>query len=319
MTSARAHEVERRALLIAGPTAGGKSALATSIAERHGGAVINADAMAVYRDLRILTGRPTDTELRRVPHALFAHVDAADRYSVGRWLVDVAEVLHAAWVAGRLPIIVGGTGLYFKALTTGLSEIPPVPADVRASVEAIVAQRGPAALHALLAARDPETARHPRPTDPQRIIRALEVFETTGRPLAHFQAERSPPLLESGQWLGIVLAPERSGLRLAIDRRFDAMMAQGAPLEIETLARRGLDPALPAMRALGVPPLLAHRAGALALDAAVARAKAETRHYARRQTTFARHQLPGFLWVEDAGLAEAAADAWLAEGGSRPS
>ncbi len=253
--------------------------------------------MAVYRDLRILTGRPGEVDLRRAPHALFGAIDGAERYSVGRWLADVEPVLRDAWAAGRLPILVGGTGLYFQALTQGLSEIPAVSEAVRARVKAEARNLPPEALHLALARRDPETAARLRPTDPQRILRALEVFEETGRPLAMFQARRGPPLLAEEHVTGTVLAPDRLTSMRAIDRRFDAMMARGALGEVEALATRGLDPALPVMRALGVPPLLAHLRDRVPLEEAMASAKAQTRAYAKRQLTFARHQLRGFRWL----------------------
>lgn len=285
-----------RVILIAGPTAGGKSALALRLAARHGGVVINADSMAVYRDLSILTGRPTAADLAQAPHRLYGHRDAAEPYSVGLWLDEARGALAEAWEHGRVPIVVGGTGLYFKALTQGLSDIPAVPEAVRQRIRAETEGQPVAAWHARLAARDPETASRLRPTDPQRILRALEVFEATGQPLAAFQASRTPPLLQAGDFAGFIIAPERETLRGAIDRRFIGMMEAGALDEARSLAARHLDPALPAMRALGVPPLLDHLAGLLPLDQAVLRAQAETRAYAKRQMTFARHQLPGFVW-----------------------
>ena len=292
----------RKAILIAGPTAGGKSAFALRLAERHGGVVINADSMAVYRDLSVLTGRPEPADVARVPHRLYGHRDGAEPYSVGHWLVEAETEIRGAWADGALPIVVGGTGLYFKALTQGLSHIPPVPAGLRLRVRAEAEGLAPAVLHARLAARDPATAALLRPTDPQRILRAWEILEATGRPLASFQALRSAPLLPMHDVLGVVLSPDREDLRRRIDARFDRMMARGALGEVEALARRGLNPALPVMRALGVPPLLAYFSHALSLHAAVARSKTETRAYAKRQVTFARHQLPGFTWTAEDDL-----------------
>lgn len=287
----------RKAILIAGPTAGGKSALALRLAERHGGIVINADSMAVYRDLSILTGRPDAADLARVPHGLYGHRDGAEPFSVGHWLAEAETEIRRAWARGALPIVVGGTGLYFKALTQGLSHIPAVPAGLRMRIRAEAEGLAPDVLHARLAARDPITAASVRPTDPQRILRAWEILEATGRPLASFQASRAAPLLPMEDVHAIALSPEREELRRRIDERFDRMMARGALDEVETLARRGLNPALPVMRALGVPPLLAYLGQALSLDAAVTRSKTETRAYAKRQVTFARHQLPGFIWT----------------------
>ena len=302
-----------RVVLIAGPTASGKSALAMRTAERRGGVVINADSMAVYRDLAILTGRPDAADLARVPHRLYGHRDAADPYSVGVWLGEVAAEIRRARALGAVPVVVGGTGLFFKALTQGLSDIPAVPGEVRDRVRAEASGIAPEALHARLAALDPLTAAGLRPTDPQRIVRALEVFAATGRPLAALQASRSAPFLGEGTWVGVVLTPARDGLRGAIDARFDRMMAEGALDEVERLVRRGLDPALPAMRALGVPPLAAHLHGSLPLADAVARGKAETRAYAKRQGTFARHQLAGFTPASPEG-ADATVDDLSAAG-----
>jgi tRNA dimethylallyltransferase len=284
-------------LLIAGPTASGKSGLASALAGPAAATIINADSMQVYRDLRVLTARPSDDEEKRLPHRLYGHVDAAENYSVGRWLAAATVALAAVRESGRLPLFVGGTGLYFKALTQGLSDIPCVPAEVRARVRAAAAGLPPEALHARLAAADPLTAARLRPSDPQRILRALEVFEATHLPLAHFQGRRSAPLLDAAQCLCIFLAPERHALNAGIDRRFDAMLAAGALDEVRHLATRHLDPALPAMRAHGVPHLLAHLSGAMALDEAARRGKLDTRHYAKRQFTFFRHQWPEFRWV----------------------
>lgn len=298
-------------ILIAGPTASGKSALALRLAERFDGVVVNADSMAVYSDLSVLTGRPGPRDLARAPHRLYGHRDAAEPYSLGRWLPEAEAEIRDALGKGAVPVVVGGTGLFFKALTQGLSPIPPVPDEVRASTRARAAGLDAAALHARLAAVDPVTAARLRPSDPQRILRALEVFAATGRPLAEFQARRSAPALPMAQAVAITLAPERAALRRTIEVRFDGMMTAGALDEVRRLGARGLDPALPAMRALGVPPLLAHLAGTLTLDEAVARSKAETRAYAKRQDTFARHQLAGFALTAPAD-AEAAVEALLA-------
>jgi tRNA dimethylallyltransferase len=285
------------ALLIAGPTASGKSALASALAERAGATIINADSMQVYRDLRVLTARLSDDEEKRLPHLLYGHVDAAENYSVGRWLAAASAALAAVRQSGRLPVFVGGTGLYFKALTQGLSDIPSVPSEVRARVRAAAAGLSPEALHEKLAAADPVTAARLRPSDPQRILRALEVFEATHLPLAQFHGRRGAPLVDVAQCLCIFLAPERHLLDARIDQRFEAMLAAGALDEVRHLAARHLDPALPAMRAHGVPHLLAHLGGAIALAEAARRGKLDTRHYAKRQFTFFRHQLPEFRWV----------------------
>lgn len=286
-----------QAILIAGPTASGKSALALEVARRVGGAVVNADSMQVYRDLRIITARPTPEEEKDVPHLLFGHVDAAVNYSVGRYLADLGETLRDLAARGVTPVLAGGTGMYFKAALHGLSDIPAVPEDVRAGVRAAAEGRNPQELHAELAAKDPKTAARLRPTDPQRILRALEVFAATGRPLASFQGPRGAPLLDAAQCSAFFLAPERDALYARIDARFDQMMDMGALEEVAALRERRLDPALPAMRAHGVPHLIRYLDGRMPLDEAIMRGKLDTRRYAKRQFTFARHQLPGFQWL----------------------
>ncbi len=285
------------AILIAGPTASGKSALAISLARRFGGAVVNADSMQVYSDLRVLSARPTPEEEALAPHLLFGHVDGSVNYSVGLWLADAAAALARLREEGRTPVFAGGTGMYFKAMLRGLSDIPPVPDDVRARVRGLAEGRAAPALHAILAARDPVMAARLRPSDPQRVLRALEVFEATGRSLAAFQGARSAPLLDPARCVGVFLDVERGALTARVDARFDAMMAAGALDEARALADRGLDPALPVMRAHGVPGLLAFLRGETTLADAIERGKRDTRHYARRQYTFARRQLPEFAWM----------------------
>jgi len=284
-----------RALLLAGPTASGKSATALTLARTFGAIVVNADSMQVYADLRTLSARPTRAEEGQAPHRLFGEIDGAVNYSVGRWERAARAILTEA---GDTPVVfVGGTGLYFRALTEGLSEMPSVPAAVRDAVRASAEGSPSAALHANLAAGDPETAAKLRPSDRQRILRALEVFSATGRPLASFQGARAAPALKPGEWAGLFLAPDREALYARIDARFETMLAEGALDEVARLAARGLDPALPVMRAHGVPHLIAHIEGRLRLDEAAARGKLDTRHYAKRQFTWARHQLAGFEWV----------------------
>jgi tRNA dimethylallyltransferase len=295
------------AILIAGPTASGKSTLALEVARATGGAVVNADSMQVYRDLRILSARPTPQDEAAAEHLLYGHVDGAVNYSVGLWLADFARVLARLKAERRLAVVVGGTGMYFKAATQGLSDIPRVPEEVRARARAAAEGVEPAVLHARLAAVDPETAARLRPTDPQRIVRALEVFEATGKPLASFQGARAAPLLGAGEWKGFFLAPERAAVRAAIDGRFERMMDEGALDEAAALCARQLDPALPAMRAHGVPGLIAYLDGRATLAEAVAKGQADTRAYAKRQFTFARHQLPDFAWVRPADAAESIA------------
>lgn len=290
-------ETDNKAVLIAGPTASGKSALALELAEKNGGVVINTDSMQVYRDLRVLTARPTREEEARVPHRLYGHVDASVNYSAGLYVADAAKVLDEARGAGRRPIFVGGTGLYFKALTRGLSQVPPVPEQIRDAVRARLDRDGVKALHAELARRDPEAAERLKPRDRTRIARALEVIEATGRPLADWHDQAQPPLLREGEYQALFLAPERDALYARIDARFDIMLKAGAIAEVEALAARGLDPLLPAMKAHGVPALIRYLKGELTLEEAAAIGKADTRHYAKRQFTWFRHQLPEFQWM----------------------
>jgi tRNA dimethylallyltransferase len=290
-------------VLIAGPTASGKSALAVGLAKEIGGTVVNADSMQVYRDLRIITARPTPDEEASVPHRLYGHVDAAENYSVGGWLADVAPVLEQVRAERRVPILVGGTGLYFKALTQGLAKVPPVPEDVRAAVRARLDAEGPAALHAELLRRDPATTL--KPGDRTRIARALEVLEATGRPLGAWHREGLPPLIDASRAVKVFLAPERAELRQRIDARFDAMLTAGALDEVRAFAARKLDPLLPAMKAHGVPWLIRHLNGEISLSEAAEGGKADTRRYIKRQFTWARHQLADWGWIApDGALAE---------------
>lgn len=286
------------AILIAGPTASGKSALAVSIAREFGGVVVNADSMQVYSDLNIITARPTREERQGVPHELFGHVDAAVNYSVGLWLADFAAAMAKLRATSRVAVVTGGTGMYFKAALYGLSDIPAVPAEVRESVRMRAEGRAPEALHAELMRKDARAAERLKPTDPQRILRALEVVEATGRSILDFHQARSAPILDLESCPAFFVAPPRATLYARIDRRFDKMIEAGALAEVAALGARKLDPALPAMRAHGVPHLLEHLAGRLSLEEAIARGKIDTRHYAKRQFTFARHQLPSFRWVE---------------------
>jgi len=299
----------KRALLIAGPTASGKSAVALRLAERFGGTIVNADSMQVYSDLSVLTARPSAAEAQRAPHRLFGEVDGAENFSVGRWLARAREILAAAHDRAGPLIFVGGTGLYFRALTEGLSDIPRVPEAVRAAVRAEAEGQTTPSLHAALAARDSATAARLRPSDRQRVLRALEVVAATGRPLVAFHGAREAPALPSGAWAGLFLAPEREALNARIESRFDEMLRDGALDEVAALAARRLDPALPAMRAHGVPHLIAHLEGRLSLAEARALAVRDTRRYAKRQFTWARHQMPAFAWTPPEGAEAAGAEA----------
>ena len=275
-----------RIILLAGPTASGKSALALRWAQEIGARVINADSMQVYRGLRVLTARPSEAEEAEAEHALYGHVDAADAYSVGRWLADIAPLLKDT----RPAVVVGGTGLYFEALIRGLAQMPDIPAEVRQLWRTRGEAEPAEALHAVLTARDPVMAARLRPSDRQRVLRALEVLEGTGRSLAEWQDAPTQPLLREDETARFVLAPPRDWLRARIAERFGVMMEQGALDEVRALAARGLDPSLPAMRALGMKPLSGHLAGKLGLDAAVGRAVTETRQFAKRQETWFRNR-----------------------------
>jgi tRNA dimethylallyltransferase len=292
-----------RAVLIAGPTASGKSALALEVAERLGGVIINTDSMQVYRDLAIITARPGAADTARAGHLLYGHVDAAENYSVGRFVADAAAALVQAHAQSRVAIFTGGSGLYFKALTRGLAAIPPVDAAIRAAIRARLEAGGVAALHGELSRRDPATAARLNPADRIRIARALEVFEATGRAISDWHRDGLPPLLEPAHVAKVYLAPERAALYRRIDARFDAMLAAGALEEVRALHARRLDPLLPAMKAHGVPWLIRHLEGEMPLAAAAEAGKRDTRHYAKRQFTWFRHQLADWPRVDpDAAL-----------------
>jgi tRNA dimethylallyltransferase len=287
-----------KAVLIAGPTASGKSALALELAQRHRGVVINTDSMQVYRDLRVLTARPTADEEAQAPHWLYGTVDAGVNFSAGAWVLEAEKALAMARGQGLLPIFAGGSGLYFKALTQGLSAVPPIAAEVREDVRARLARDGVAALHAELALRDPATAARLAPADRSRVARALEVVEGTGRSLTDWHRDALPPLLPPQETIAVFLAPEREALYARIDRRFNLMLDAGALEEVAALALRGLDPLLPAMKAHGVPALIRHLNGELTREEAAAIGAADTRHYSKRQFTWFRHQLLEFRWVK---------------------
>ncbi len=299
-------------VLIAGPTASGKSGMAFELARRFGGTVINANSMQVYRELRVLTARPGGGEEASVPHRLYGMAGAAEAYSVGRWLDDAARAIGEARVAGRLPILVGGTGLYFKALTEGLAPVPDIPEEVRAYWRVEAERLGREALRAVLTARDPAMAARLDRADPQRVVRALEVIDATGVSLAEWQGGSTAPVLAGADMLKLVIAPEREPLYAAIDARFDTMLERGAMEEVRRLLSLNLDWGLPAMRAHGVRELGAYLAGAASLDDAVAKSKTESRRYAKRQMTWARRYMADWEWFPDPPVAIEAASAMLA-------
>jgi tRNA dimethylallyltransferase len=278
----------RPAILIHGPTASGKTRLAIALARRLDGEIVNADAMQCYRDLDVLTARPDAEELAAAPHNLFGHVDAAERHSAADWAKEAAAEIARLGAAEKVPVIVGGTGLYLSALTDGLSEIPPVPDAVREEARARVARDLPGAW-AELSARDPQTAARIESTDTQRIARALEVLLATGHPLTHFHG-KATPVLAPGSWVGVTLTPPRDTLYARIDLRVDAMIKAGALDEARTLWARGLERELPAMRAHGMPGFCDYFEGRTSLADAVERCKRDTRRYAKRQMTWIAHQ-----------------------------
>lgn len=284
-------EIGQDAILITGPTASGKSALAIDMAKRHNGVVINADSMQVYDTLHVLTARPFEADMQSVSHHLYGHIPSSQHYSTGEWFRDAVEVLEAVRRDGRIPVFVGGTGLYFKALTGGLSDMPAVPADIREDVRRRLQEDGAEALHAVLSQKDPETAQTLRPGDGQRIARALEIFAATGQSIRLFQARHGPVAIDPDQALKIVVLPDRALLRQRIDRRFAGMLDGGAVDEVKMLLSLDLKPEMPAMKAIGVPQIAAMLAGTMSKDEVVETASAATRQYAKRQMTWFRNQL----------------------------
>ncbi len=279
------------AILITGPTASGKSALAVRLATEHGGVVVNADSMQVYDTLNILTARPQPEEMGGIEHRLYGHVPACAAYSTGDWLREAAALVGELRAGGRLPVFVGGTGLYFRALTGGLSDMPVIADDVRERMRGRLAAEGAEALHRELAARDAQTAARLMPGDGQRIVRALEVLEATGRSITAFQAATGQAVIDPLRAEKIVVLPARAALAARIDRRFGAMLKSGAVEEVKALLALGLSPAMPVMKAIGVPQITAMLAGEMREPEAVERGAAATRQYAKRQMTWFRNQL----------------------------
>jgi tRNA dimethylallyltransferase len=279
-------------IVLGGPTASGKSALALRLAERQGGTIINADSMQLYKELCILTARPGPEEEARAPHRLYGVLSADDPASAGRWLELAGHAIAEAVAGRRVPIAVGGSGLYLHALLHGIAPVPEVPAAARAEAEARLARQGGAAFHAELALRDPVMAGRLRPSDRQRLVRAFEVVLATGRSLAEWQALPRRRIDLPQPVVGIALSPLRTELYARIADRLRAMIDAGALAELQALRARAPDPAWPLMKAVAVPELMAHLEGRLALEEAIERATMQTRRYAKRQLTFLRHQLP---------------------------
>ncbi|HEY1145705.1 MAG TPA: tRNA (adenosine(37)-N6)-dimethylallyltransferase MiaA [Allosphingosinicella sp.] len=277
-----------RLALIAGPTASGKSALALAVAERTGGVVVNADSAQVYRDLCIVSARPTPAEEARAPHRLYGYRDGAEPCSAADWAADARAAIREIQSTGRLPILTGGTGLYIRTLLDGIAPIPPIDPTVRAEVRALTAAEG----HAALAREDPAAAQRLRPSDTSRIARALEVVRSTGRPLAHWQEEKTGGIGAEVNLRPLLLLPPRAWLTERCDRRFVSMLEEEGVAEVRALLDRRLDPALPVMRAIGVPEIAAFIKGRLDRDGALAAGRIATRQYAKRQYTWFARQPP---------------------------
>lgn len=296
------------AILIAGPTASGKSALAIRMARETGGFIVNTDSMQVYGVLDLLTARPSLEDMGVAEHYLYGHVPPSAAYSTGKWFADVEALLSRPDLKGRRPIFVGGTGLYFRALLGGLSGMPEVPAEVRGHWREQLGLRGAEALHALLRERDPAIAATLRPSDSQRIVRALEVIEGTGRSLLDWQQDRGRALVDDATARRIVLLPDRGWLGERIARRFALMWDHGAIDEVRALLALDLDPMLPAMKAIGVREIAAFLEGSMAREEAMERSVIATRQYAKRQSTWFRNQLdeswPVFASGEDVPLVQ---------------
>jgi tRNA dimethylallyltransferase len=284
-------------VIIAGPTASGKSALAMDVAAEFSGTVINADSMQVYRELNVLTARPSADDEARVPHRLFGFVPSAEAFSVGGWLDSAAAEIQHVRGEERLPVVVGGTGLYLKALTEGLAPIPHIPQAVRTEARSLYERLGGEAFARELAALDPGAAEALPPGDRQRLIRAYEVARATGRTLDHWQREPTSPAV-SGRFVTIALIPPREALYAATDGRFERMVDEGALDEVVALDGLNLDPGLPAMKSLGVRELRQYLLGQVPLETAVENAKRVTRNFAKRQLTWLRHQISADLVIK---------------------
>jgi tRNA dimethylallyltransferase len=286
-----------RVIVVAGPTASGKSALALCLAEALNGVIINGDSLQCYRDLPKLTARPSSADEKRAVHKLYGTLAPTDMLSATAWAAQAGEEIVRASAQGKQPIVAGGTGFYLKALMEGLADIPPVPAEVRLATQELLAAIGPQALHDKLKVRDPATAARLKPTDKQRIARAWEVFEATETPLSTWQSQSTTPPLEAS-FTALLVQPPRAALYGACDARFLTMLEKGALAEVKALLAEGVPDAAPVMRALGARELAVHLAGALSLAEATDQAQAATRQYAKRQTTWFRHQFRADYVIE---------------------
>ena len=282
---------EPDAILITGPTASGKSALAVELAKRHGGVVVNADSMQVYDTLRVLTARPSDEDMRGIPHYLYGHVPAGTLYSTGEWLRDVTALLPQLKAEGRLPVLVGGTGLYFKALTGGLSDMPPIPDAIRSHYRSRLIDDGPLPLHAELMTRDPAMGAVLNLQDGQRIVRALEVLEASGRSVADFQDKTGAMIVDPERAQKIIVLPERPLLHQRINGRFEKMLQSGAEDEVRALLAMALPAEMPVMKAIGVSQIRAMFEGTMSRAEVLEKGAAATRQYAKRQMTWFRNQM----------------------------
>ena len=279
------------AILITGPTAGGKSALALDLARAHDGVVINADSMQVYDTLRVLTARPSEAEMDGIAHHLYGHVPAGHAYSTGDWLRDVAVLLNDLRAKGKMPVFVGGTGLYFKALTGGLSDMPDIAPDIRERLRKRLIEEGAEILHRELADVDPSMAERLNPGDGQRIVRALEVFQATGQSISVFQEKRGPMLVDPERAEKIVVLTERKRLHDRINKRFEIMLQTGAIEEVRALLALSPSPDAPVMKAIGVAEISAMLEGEMSREMVIDRGSALTRQYAKRQMTWFRNQM----------------------------
>ena len=282
----------RPAILIHGPTASGKTQLSIDVARKLDGEIVNADSMQVYRELKVISARPDDAEMDGIPHHLFGHVPASERYSTGQWLEQARPVIEDIQKRGKTAVVVGGTGLYLTALTEGLSDIPPVPEDVRHDVIEITKAEGLEGLRRRVAEVDPDAAARIDANDRQRLARAYEVWLATGSSLTSFQNKRSNPVLNGEEWLGVALTPPRAKLYSRIDKRFEGMLMEGAMEEARALVALGIDGELPAMKAHGMPWLSAFIRGEIDATTAADNAKRDTRRYAKRQFTWIGRQFP---------------------------